>query len=141
MGEVVSILLAFIFALLSALHFAWAVGVKWGFDASLPTNEQGEKVLNPKTIDCIIVGLGLGFFSVFYLSKYYIIQLTLNDAVDSIASWLIPIIFFLRFIGDFRYFGIFKKLKTTAFGKLDSRFIMPLCLGLSLLGFLLIALD
>lgn len=140
MGEVITIVLGFIFIFLSLLHFAWAAGLKWGFDASLPTNEQGEKVLNPKPRDSIIVGIGLGLFAIFYLSNFMEVQLTPNKTIDKVISWVIPLIFVLRSIGDFKYFGFFKKVKATAFGKLDSTLIIPLCLLLAVLGFLRLSL-
>ena len=137
MGEVVAIILGIVFGLLSLLHVAWAIGVSWGFDASLPTNEDGKRVLNPTKRDSLIVAIGLGFFATFYALRLFGVRLTLSDTIEQVISWVIPSIFLLRTLGDFKYFGLFKKVKTTAFAILDSRLIIPLCLIISLLGFYL----
>ncbi|WP_420317476.1 DUF3995 domain-containing protein [Ekhidna sp.] len=130
-------MLTIIFSLLATLHFAWALGMKWGFDASLPTNENGEKVLNPKRRDSLIVGVGLILFSIYYFSKFQGSQLTPNDTIDTIISWIIPSLFLLRCIGDAKFIGVFKKVKSTQFGKLDSQLIIPLCAMISILGLLI----
>lgn len=134
MGEIIPILLGLIFMGLSLLHLAWALGVKWGFESSVPTDLEGNKVLKPKKIDCVIVGAGLGFFSALYFLNYLEISFLISPQIERIALWIVPSIFLLRAIGDFRYIGLFKKVKTTAFGKLDSRMIIPLCLAIAAMG-------
>ena len=141
MGEVVAISLGAIFTLLSLLHIAWALGLKWGFQASLPTDEKNQKVLNPKPRDSFLVGAGLGFFAAFYLSAYAGVQMTASEVINQIFAWAIPLIFLLRSVGDFKYFGFFKKVTTTSFSRLDTNVIIPLCLLISLLGFLLVGLS
>ena len=141
MGEIsliAPLMLGVVFALLALLHFSWFLGSQWGLDASLPTDETGKRVLNPKKVDSLIVGLGLALFSAFYFAKWYDVQLAPNQTIASIISWLIPSIFLLRSIGEFRYVGLFKKVKNTRFGKLDTTFIIPLCLIIAVLGFLVI---
>lgn len=139
MGEViVPIFLSLILGILAVLHIAWAFGFKKGFEHSLPTTRQGKKVLNPKPRDSIMVGLVLGLFSVFYVSDFF------NSNVDSplfpVFSWAIPSIFTLRAMGDFKYVGLFKKVKGTAFAKMDSNLAIPLCLLIALLGYYLLFL-
>ncbi|MEL6844116.1 MAG: DUF3995 domain-containing protein, partial [Bacteroidota bacterium] len=60
------------------------------------------------------------------------------------AQWgLIAItgIFALRAIGEFKYVGLFKRIKGTAFAKNDSRIYTPLCLLISTLSILLLWLS
>ena len=137
MGAMIALVLGITFGLLSLLHFAWALGIKWGFDASLPTTEEGKSVIDPKPRESLIVAIGLAFFSVFYCSKYFMVPLTPNETIETIISWVMPCIFILRSIGDFKYFGFFKKVKSTSFADLDTKLIIPLCLLLAFLGFLL----
>ncbi|EPR66773.1 hypothetical protein ADICYQ_4205 [Cyclobacterium qasimii M12-11B] len=75
MYSIGSIVLFAILTVLGIIHFSWAFGGTWGFEKTLPTTESGEKVLNPKTIDSAIVGLGLSFFGFFYLLKSGFVQL------------------------------------------------------------------
>ena len=126
-----------IFTVLGIIHFSWAFGGTWGLEKTLPTNESGERVLNPKNIDSAIVGFGLTFFGLFYLLKSGFLQLPIPVWVMTYGGWIIPGIFIFRAIGDFKYVGFFKKIKNTPFGKADLNFFSPLCLFIGLLGILL----
>lgn len=130
-------ILTLIFLILSILHFYWAVGGKWGFRKALPTNAKGVTVLNPKVIDSVIVGLGLLFFACFYASKTAIIQNYFWNWLLIYGGWVIPSIFLLRSVGDFKYVGLFKKVKSTGFAKLDTQYFIPLCLIIAFLGFMI----
>lgn len=132
-----TLLLCIVFFALGVIHLNWVFGGKFGFNASIPTKETGERVLNPKRRDSAIVAVGLLFFSAFYLAKSSIITIELPDWISTYGSYIIPIIFLLRAIGDFRYIGFFKKIKNTPFGKLDSQFYAPLCLGIGIIGLLI----
>ncbi|MCX7546344.1 DUF3995 domain-containing protein [Xanthomarina sp. F1114] len=131
---VITLLLSIVFIGLGIIHFNWVFGGKWGFQESLPTNRNGEKVLNPKTIDCLIVGFFLIVFGMFYFLKLGLITLQMPHKISTIAGWTIPIIFLLRAVGEFNYIGFFKQVKGTEFAKLDSKYFSPLCLIVGLLG-------
>ncbi|HRI01660.1 MAG TPA: DUF3995 domain-containing protein [Saprospiraceae bacterium] len=137
---ILAIGLIVVFFLLSLIHFYWAMGGQWGMDASLPTNEQGVRVLNPKRTDSVIVGIALAFFSLFYLLKSGTIEHQIPSWIISVGQWTVPGIFLLRAIGDFKYVGFFRKIKSTKFGKMDTMFFTPLCFLLALFG-LLIAIQ
>ncbi len=136
MTTLLLICLGLIFTTLAGIHFYWAIGGQWGFEAALPTNENGIRVLNPKKIECIIVGLGLTIMALFYLIQLTDFVQVLPYWLFKYGGWIIPFIFILRAIGDFRYVGFFKKLKATEFARLDSRFFSPLCLGIGIMGLL-----
>lgn len=131
---ILSTILTLIFLFLAGVHFNWALGGTWGFENAIPTNENGEKILNPKRIDCVIVGIGLTVFSFYYLLQLNLFSIELPSLILTIFGWIIPVIFLLRAMGDFKYFGFFKKVKTTTFGKLDSKYFSPLCLVVGVIG-------
>lgn len=131
---ILTIILFIIFLILAVIHFIWAFGAKWGFDYALPTNEKGEMMINPKKSDCIIVGLGLSAFALFYLVQSNIIFLELPYGIFSIGGWIIPSIFNIRAIGDFKYIGFFKKIRYTNFGRMDTKCYSPLCLMIGTMG-------
>lgn len=133
---ILSIILVGIFLILAILHLSWVLGSTWGFDSSIPKTEDGSWVIKPGKKDSLMVGLGLLFFAIFYLIQAELIDFDLPKWALSIAGWLIPIIFLFRAIGDFKYIGFFKKVKATRFAQLDSRFYSPLCLIISLIGFI-----
>ncbi len=129
-------LLIIIFVVLSVVHFYWAFGGKWGIDSALPTNEDGVRVLNPRAIESAIVGVGLLLFAIFYLVRTGVLSITLPSWLILYAGWILPSIFLLRVIGDFKYVGLFKKLKSTKFAKKDTRYFIPLCAFLAAAAFL-----
>lgn len=122
---------------LALIHFNWFLGGEFGFSESLPTKENGERVLNPKNIDNAIVGVGLLVFSMIYLLKSGLIQVNLPNWIILYVGWIISAIFLLRAIGEFKYVGFFKKIRNTKFGELDTKFFSPLCLGIAIIGMLI----
>ena len=132
-----SLILSFVFFILGIIHLNWAIGGTFGFAASLPTKETGERVLNPKKLDSAIVGLGLMCFASFYLIKADLIDLDIPHWILKYVSWMIPTIFILRAVGEFKYVGFFKKIKHTAFGELDTKFYSPLCALIGIIGILM----
>lgn len=131
---ILSIILSLILIALGLIHFNWVIGGKFGFSESLPTNLKGERVLNPQKLDSAIVGFGLTAFGGFYFLRSGLLEYNLPEWILIYAGWIIPIIFFLRAIGEFRYIGFFKSLNTTEFGKLDTKFFSPLCLFIGTVG-------
>jgi hypothetical protein len=134
---ILSILLSILLIGLGLIHFNWVVGGNFGFSESLPTKESGERVLNPKKIDSAIVGIGLTAFGFFYLLKSGVIEFIIPGWIMAYGSWIIPIIFLLRAIGEFKYVGFFKKIKKTEFGRLDTKLFSPLCLIIGIFGIII----
>jgi len=134
---ILSLLLSLVFILLGLIHLNWATGGTFGFKSAIPTKETGEPVLHPKKIDSAIIGVGLLAFAVFYILKAELIPTQLPDWLLHYGGYIIPSIFVLRAIGDFKYIGFFKKVKHTTFGTLDTKFFAPLCLSMGIIGFLI----
>lgn len=123
-----------IFLVLSAIHFFWALGGSWGFDKALPTNLEEIRVLNPKKIASAVVAIGLLLFAIYTLIYGHLISFSLPNWLNNYGILVISAVFLLRAIGDFKYVGVFKKIKSTAFGQRDTRYYSPLCLLLSING-------
>lgn len=134
---IVSILLSIIFTTLGIIHFNWVLGGTFGFVVSLPTKENGERVLNPKKMDSAVVGTGLLAFGFFYLIKSGIVAYVLPEWIMNYGGWIIPIIFLLRAMGEFKYVGFFKNVKNTEFAKMDAKLFSPLCLIIGVVGILI----
>lgn len=135
--SVLSSIETIIFLILSAIHFNWVFGGKFGFDNALPTKENGTRVLNPRKIDSAIVGVGLLLFAIYYMIVGKYIQIDLPNWITNYLGWIIPIIFIFRAIGEFKYVGFFKKIKETTFGKFDSKYFSPLCLFIGIAGIII----
>jgi hypothetical protein len=128
MKVVTGSILSSIFFLLSTLHFYWAAGGNWASDIVLPKDLTGNAVLQPTTIDTIIVGSVLMVFAFYYLVKADLLRISLPRWILNSGYWLISGIFLLRAFGDFNYVGFTKRIKHTDFATLDSRYFSPLCL-------------
>ena len=131
-------LLVIIFSVLALTHFFWASGGQWGFESALPTDEEGIRMLNPKKSDSIFIGVVLSLCGLFYWSTFISDNIKLPRWFKNMGVWLIPIIFALRAIGDFKYIGFFKQVKSTEFAKLDTWFFSPLCLTIALAGLIVL---
>lgn len=138
---IISILLSILLMSLGIIHFNWVFGGQFGFAQSLPTKESGEKVLNPKKIDSAIVAIGLTALGFLYLFTSGLIEFQLPEWIMIYGRWIVPILFPLRAIGDFKYVGFFKKIKKTAFGKLDTHLFSPLCLLIGIFGILVLTIP
>lgn len=131
-------LLIIIFSVLALIHFFWASGGQWGFESALPTDEEGIRMLNPKKSDSIFIGVVLSLCGLFYWSTIISPNIILPRWFKNMGLWFIPIIFALRAIGDFKYIGFFKQVKSTEFAKLDTWFFSPLCLTIALAGLIVL---
>ncbi|WP_456867245.1 DUF3995 domain-containing protein [Galbibacter sp. BG1] len=134
---ILSILLSLILIVLGMIHLNWVIGGKFGYVESLPTKENGERVLNPKKIDSAIIGIGLIAFGIFYMIESGLIEYSLPEWIIKYGGWIIPIIFLLRAVGEFKYVGFFKSVRKTDFGKLDTKLFSPLCLIIGILGIII----
>jgi hypothetical protein len=137
MEILLTLTLVTIFSLLAAIHIFWGLGGTWGAAAAIPTTANNEAVMNPKMFACFVVAAGLLGFAAFVLVRVQWITLGLPDWVLQSGLWIIAGIFSLRAIGDFKYVGFFKKIRSTTFGRLDTRYYSPLCLLIGLMGMLL----
>ena len=130
-----SLLLTLTFTILSIIHLNWALGNTWGLSKAIPTKTDNQEIIKPGPIITLAVALGLLIFAAFY----FIIPEPGNPKnwIFEYIGWIIPSIFLLRSIGDFKYVGFFKRIKTTEFSKFDTKFYTPLCLIIAFLGYLI----
>jgi len=129
----IGLLLFFTFTFLSVIHFYWGLGGKWGANAAIPSKANNEKVINPKLFECFVVAFGLLGFGLFILVKTKLLSFYLPNWLMKYGLEILSTIFILRAIGDFRYVGFFKKIKSTQFGQLDTKYYSPVCLAIGLL--------
>lgn len=131
----------FILILLSLLHFYWTLGGKQWYDAVLPTSTNGLHQLNPSTMACLIVALGLLGLAIITASNLGMFDSYIKRYYFRYGTLAIAILFFLRAIGDFRFIGFFKTVKETRFGINDTQIFSPLCLFISLLSVIIFILS
>ncbi len=137
MKILITSLLLFILSFLFIIHFYWGFGGKTALLSTIPTDQNNKPIIKPGPVDCFIVALGLLAFAVFILIKAGTIPVHLPNWLFNYGLWAISVLFLARAVGDFKYVGIFKKIKMTKFAQMDSKYYSPLCLFLSLLGIIL----
>jgi hypothetical protein len=137
MSTLIATVLFLIFLFLSAIHFYWGLGGRWGSGAVIPTKDDNVKVMNPRLAESFIVAFGLLSFGLLILIKAGIIAFSLPAWLSVYGLWIIAGIFIVRAIGEFRYVGLFKKIRHTKFGQMDTKFYSPLCLFVGILTIIL----
>ena len=123
-----------IFLLLSALHFYWAMGGTLWYEEVLPTNSKGTSRLNPSTAASLIIAIGLLLLAFITAGNQGVFDTCTKRKYFQYGALAIAIIFSLRAIGDFKFIGFFKTVKTTKFGINDTLIFSPLCLIIALLS-------
>ena len=111
---------------LALIHIYWLFG-EFGIEQTLPTNKNGDKLLNPSKF--IIMVIAFILFAFAWVS--YRLDVESHALWIDTMGWVLALLFFLRGIGDFRIVGIFKKVKYTEFAKFDNWIYIPLCFMLS----------
>jgi hypothetical protein len=137
MKILIAFLLSLIFIFLAVFHIYWGFGGKRGSAALIPTTSNNKPVLKPRAIDCFVVALGLLCFGIFVLIRAGIILFGLPNWLLNYDLWAIASIFLLRAMGEFKYVGFFKKIRTTQFAQLDTKCYSPLCLIIGVLSIIL----
>ena len=131
-----AITLSIIFLSISAIHFYWAIGGKWGSNVAIPTNKDGNAPFQPGILPTLIVAFGLIGFALVSLGNLGLFDAFVAKKWINYATYTIIIIFTLRGIGDFNYAGLFRKIKNTDFAKYDKLYFTPLCFLIAILAFL-----
>ncbi|HEY5325913.1 MAG TPA: DUF3995 domain-containing protein [Mucilaginibacter sp.] len=137
MKILITYILSLIFLFLALIHIYWAFGGKGGSAATVPTKADNKLIIKPGLFDCLFVAMALLSFGAFFLIKSGIILFGLPGWLFHYGLWAIAALFLLRAIGEFRYFGFFKKIKTTKFGKMDTKYYSPLCFVIGVLAIIL----
>ena len=137
MLSAISIILFLIFLFLSVLHAYWGFGGKWASRAVLPSKDNDTRPNMPGPLPTFAVAFSLFGFGLFVLAKSGWITSDLPTWGSQYGLWTIAGIFIIRAIGEFKYVGLFKKVKYTEFGKNDTKFYTPLCLAIGVLTIVL----
>lgn len=114
-------------ALIAGLHLYWAFGGSWGARVALPKKEDGSLLFSPGPFACVVVAAGLSAVAWMCIGRFALSPSIVRASLASKAFWLFGAMFALRVIGDFRYVGIFRKVRGTDFAMMDARFYSPLC--------------
>jgi hypothetical protein len=123
-----ALVLCAVFLVLCAIHVRWLFGVP-SFEGVVPT-QDGTPVFHPTRFATLGVAVALLAAAVISIWRGAFPQVA-PTWVPHLGIWVLAAVFALRAIGDFRYIGIFKRVRGTRFARNDSLFFSPLCMGIS----------
>jgi hypothetical protein len=116
--------------LLAVVHVYWAAGGTAGKAAAIPS-ANGKPLLRPTALLTACVAGALFLMAALVAAAAGRLATPLPPGVLKGAAGLLALIFLGRGVGDFRYVGLFKRVKGSAFATLDTWVYAPLCLALA----------
>jgi len=128
---IVAIFLGIVFACLALLHAYWACGGTWAAGVALPKQTNGRLLFQPGISACVLVALGLAAFAYLCLAHVGLVPFAVVAGWTKPGLFGIGGIFALRTLGDFKYVGFFRQVRTTDFAHMDRILYTPLCFALS----------
>lgn len=123
-----------LFAALALLHVYWAAGGVWGRGVAVPTRAptgaaaNGPRLFNPSRAGTLAVAAGLFLAALVVLGRLGIRAAPVPGWVFVWGNWLLALAFLARAVGEFRYVGLFKRVRGTDFANWDTWLFTPLCL-------------
>lgn len=129
--EVAAWLAASILFAIGLLHVYWAFGGRWGRGAVIPEHE-GKRAFVPGPGPTLIVAVGVVAAGAALLAEAGIADWQVSSGLVRTIAWICAAVFALRAVGEFNYFGLFKKRRQTVFARMDTYLYTPLCAFLSL---------
>jgi hypothetical protein len=115
---------------LAALHLYWmVVGVSGG--RALPERPDGTLPLRPGRTASFAVALALSVAGGIVLGRAGLAFGAVPRVLFRVGTWGIAAAFGARTIGEFRYVGVFKRVRSTDFARWDTWLFTPLCAGLA----------
>jgi len=130
-----------VFAGLAAIHVRWTFTGPGSFTAGVPTRPDGSPVLSPGPVAAFGVAALLVASGWILLERAGLGPGFLAAPAPAIGSAGVAVVLLLRGIGDFRYVGLFKRVRDTPFARMDSGVYTPLVLVLAAVAGLVAALG
>lgn len=136
MKNILGILLAAIFAMLSLLHIYWAFGGLSGGSVAIPSVDS-KPLFVPSMSSTLAVAFALFSGMMTILGQIGWLGELIPKWIFRWATLVISILFFLRSIGEFKYVGFFKQASDSGFAYWDTVLFSPLCLLIAIVAFLI----
>lgn len=131
MIRIVGLLTATILSIIGLLHVYWAAGGRWGSAVSVP-RKDGDLLFEPSTFATLVVAALLFAAALIILGRVEVLACTSLRWIYAVGSWVLAAVFTARVVGDFRWFGIFKREAGTEFAHWDTWLFVPLCAAIAI---------
>ena len=122
-------ILAAILSVLALIHIYWAAGGRWAANQVTPKLADGQPMFVPGPVATLAVAALLLFAA----------AISARVVFGEFRQWLMyamALAFALRAVGEFRYCGFFKRIRSTEFAYWDTRVYSPLCVVMAALALL-----
>jgi len=130
MIALVAITTCLVFVILALWHFRMACLPHTGESAAVPSVD-GKPLFVPSRMATLLVGVALLGCAVLVGAATGLLWTGVPHKLLSWASYGLALGLMARAIGDFRYVGLFKKVRGSPFARMDTRLYSPLCLLLA----------
>lgn len=130
-----ALITAAVLVLIALIHVYWALGGRSALGAAVPEIE-GRAAFRPGRLATLAVAAALLVAALLIATTGQLIKSPLPPAVARLLSYCLGAVFIARAIGDFRLVGFFKRVRGSAFARLDSAVYAPLCLALGVAALL-----
>lgn len=130
MSHAFALIAGSVLAAIGLLHVGWAFGVSPLSAAVIPTGPDGQAIMAPGR------GITLGVAALLFTAAYLVLERggvgpgLLSSRLAGIGCGGVALVLLGRGVGDFRYVGLFKRERGSAFARMDSRLYTPLVLSL-----------
>lgn len=124
---------------IALLHVGWAF--RRASEEGLPSNvipagEDGAPIFAPGRAVTLMVAVGLASAGAAALVASGAVDFGGGRGVARLVAGGAALVFLGRTVGDFRYVGVFKRVRDTRYARWDTRLYTPVALGLgALLGY------
>jgi hypothetical protein len=130
MIHIVAAITCAIFVILALWHFRMAYSPQTGESAAVPSVE-GKPLFTPSRTATFFVGIALLGCAALVGATAGFFQAGVPPAFLRWTSSALALGLLARGIGDFRYVGLFKKVRGSPFARMDNWLYSPLCLLLA----------
>lgn len=130
--------IAAVLFVLAGVHVYWALGGTWGGAVAVPTRADGAggsgeaPLFRPGPVATLLVAAALTVAGLLVLAAGGAWAAPVPAGLVRAGAWGLAAVFALRAVGEFRYVGLFKRVRGTPFAAWDSRLFTPLCAALAL---------
>jgi hypothetical protein len=130
MNTVLGLVVSLAFVALALWHFVMALSPAAGMSGAVPS-VSGKPLFVPSVRATVGVGVVLLVFALLVGATAGLIQVGLPAQVLSWSSYALALGLLARAVGEFKYVGLFKRVRGSRFARLDTLVYSPLCLLLA----------